>query len=215
MRRPTSLRRETARGAGGRVWPRTSFWPLQPVEGLARLGSGRSTLALIPGTHVVPGLKFTAGTSTLVGLDDAGVRLCHAAARLRIASTTPTGLEVSGGSITVEQPIIAADAGTPDGQGEQSAKPGRRARGFRRRGRPRGRCREGRGGVSECETAPVRRGAHRPRDCQRRERVSVSQPAGGRVGRRRLRAVAPRRPGSWPPAVAIARRPSPAGAPAA
>jgi hypothetical protein len=82
-------------------------------EGLARLGSGRSILALMPGTHVVTGLKFTTEIRTLVGVDDAGVRLCPAAARPRIASTTPTGLEGSGGSITVWQLIIAADAGTP------------------------------------------------------------------------------------------------------
>ena len=82
-------------------------------EGLARLTlSGRRTLALMPGVHLVAGLRFTTGTVSLVGVDASGARLCSSASFPRIDSTLPIGLEVAGGVISVEQLVIAAAAGT-------------------------------------------------------------------------------------------------------
>jgi hypothetical protein len=81
--------------------------PTRPVatiaQGLAQLtASGRQTLAIVTGQYTHP-LQFNTGTVRLVGIASSAARLCNPADFPVITSSTPTGLEVSGGSITVEQ----------------------------------------------------------------------------------------------------------------
>ncbi len=82
------------------------------ARGIALLGTtARQTIGLVSGQYSHQ-LRFMAGTVRLVGIGDDGRRLCNPMDFPRITSPTPTGLEVTGGSITVEQVHLVAAQGT-------------------------------------------------------------------------------------------------------
>jgi hypothetical protein len=78
---------------------------------LMRLANMRDTVAIMSGTYSTT-LRLSSGTVRLVGVTTTGARTCDAMQFPVLQSPTPTGLEVDGGLMTLDQLRIVASAGT-------------------------------------------------------------------------------------------------------